>query len=179
MKVAVTFALGAVLGFAAAFLPNFIQRAQAASRQALLHTHRQFDFIAKAPVNVTGPLFGAERERAWAPDWNPQFVWPAQANDQEGMVFTLAHGGRNAIWVNTSFDLGANRVQYVYVVPDTLVTVIELKLTPNGDTTHVAVTYDRTALTGKANHLVREMAERDAHAGPEWARQINGYLGKG
>ncbi len=92
------------------------------------------------------------------------------------MVFMLAHGNKNAIWVNTSFDLKANRIQYVYVIPDTLVTVITINLAPSETTTHVAVTYDRTALTETANKLVLENAEHDAGAGPEWGKQINDYL---
>jgi len=144
--------------------------------QGLLHTHREFEFIAAAPIDVAAPLFGAERERVWAPGWDPKFVWPENAKDQEGMVFMLAHGNKNAIWVNTSFDLKANRIQYVYVVPGTLVTVITLNLAPNERSTHVAVTYDRTALTETANKLVLENAEHDASAGPEWGKQINDYL---
>lgn len=187
MRIAWTFALGAVLGLGVSLLPRLLQRAQAAFRmqprnpsagitQGLLHTHREFEFIAAAPIDVAAPLFGAERERVWAPGWDPKFVWPENAKDQEGMVFMLAHGNKNAIWVNTSFDLKANRIQYVYVVPGTLVTVITLNLAPNERSTHVAVTYDRTALTETANKLVLENAEHDASAGPEWGKQINDYL---
>jgi len=48
-----------------------------------LHTCEQFAFIANAPLDVTWPLFGAEKERVWAPGWNPVFVWPATALDQD------------------------------------------------------------------------------------------------
>ncbi|HVB78320.1 MAG TPA: hypothetical protein VNE82_00040 [Candidatus Binataceae bacterium] len=182
-----TLALGAILGFGLTLLPNLLRRTEAASAPELrappartgrvrLHTHEEFKFVASAPIHVTAPLFGAERERVWAPDWDPKFVWPENPNDQEGMVFTLAHGGKTATWVNTSFDLEANRIQYVYVIPDTLVTVVTVTLTANAKTTDVAVAYDRTALTETANIVVREMAERDANAGPEWGKQINGYL---
>ena len=40
----------------------------------------------------TAPLFGANEERKWAPDWKPQFVYPNPARDQQGMVFQVAHG---------------------------------------------------------------------------------------
>jgi hypothetical protein len=52
-----------------------------------LHTAQFFEFIADAPLEKAAPLFGAALERAWAPGWNPSFVWPAAGHDQEGMVF--------------------------------------------------------------------------------------------
>lgn len=143
---------------------------------SLLHTHETFEFIANAPIDVAFPLFGANGERAWAPDWNPIFVWPEKPADQQGMVFKVTNGDKTAIWVNTSFDQAANTVQYIYVIPDVVATVISLKLTPHEQSTQVAVTYERTALTGNANQLVRQMAARDRSSGPEWAKQINDHL---
>lgn len=143
---------------------------------ARVHTREEFDFIANAPMARVFPLFGAEGERVWADDWDPRFVWPAKAEDREGMVFHLAHGDRTATWVNTSFDPAAGRVQYVYLLPDIMATVITLSLTPRGKSTHARVRYERTSLAVSANAKVSEMAEHDRRAGPEWAAQINRYL---
>ena len=141
-----------------------------------LHTCEQFAFTANAPLDVAWPLFGADKERSWAPDWNPVFVWPVDAIDQEGMVFKVRHGDKTAVWVHTVLDRAASRIQYVYVLPDVVVTVITLHLAPIAQSTHVAVTYSRTALEPAANDLVREMAHRDRTAGREWDLQINTYL---
>ena len=96
---------------------------------ALVHTHEVFKFTAHASIDCVFPLFGADKERLWAPHWNPVFVWPAQADDQQGMVFTVAHGDRTAIWVNTVLDPISNTLQYVSVIPEVVVTVITLGLT--------------------------------------------------
>jgi hypothetical protein len=146
---------------------------------APLHTCEQFAFTANAPLDVTWPLFGADKERVWAPDWNPVFVWPVNAVDQEGMVFKVLHGDKTAVWVNTVLDRAASRIQYVYVLPDVMVTVITLQLASVAQATHVAVTYSRTALDAAANDLVREMAELDRAADREWDLQINTYLRQG
>jgi hypothetical protein len=143
---------------------------------ALLHTREQFSLVAEAPFEVAWPLFGADKERAWAPDWQPAFLWPEKACDQEGMVFEIRHGDRNAIWVNTAFDPTARRIQYVYVIPDVVVTVITLELMAQGGSTKVDVVYERTALKHAANETVEEMALRDRLAGEEWSRQINRHL---
>jgi hypothetical protein len=140
------------------------------------HSHEQFEFNVNAPVDAAWPLFGALRERDWAPDWHPEFVWPEMAADQPGMVFKIAGGETTAVWVNTAFDRTANRAQYVYFIPDTLVTLITLTLTQAGSSTRVEVTYERTALTEQANELVCQLAARDRLAGPEWSAQIDRYL---
>jgi hypothetical protein len=140
------------------------------------HTERTFEFTAKAPMGIVAPLFGADRERAWAPGWNPKFLWPAETNDRQGMVFTVAHGHKAAIWINTAYDPATGPIQYAYVIPDVMVTLITLKLTPQDKWTHVAVQYERTALNTAAKNIVLEMAERDSKSGPEWEKQINDYL---
>jgi hypothetical protein len=144
--------------------------------RAAVHTCEQFEFVVDAPLDVAWPLFGAVAERAWAPDWDPTFIWPATATDKEGMVFKVVQGDHTAVWVNTALDRAANRIQYVYVIPDFVVTVITLKLRPKDPVTHVAVTYERTALADAAGRVVMQMAGRDKMAGPEWAQQINNHL---
>jgi hypothetical protein len=143
-----------------------------------VHTREQFEFVANAEVETVFPLFGAEMERVWADDWNPRFVWPGKAEDCEGMVFRIAQGERTSTWVNTVFDREARRIQYVYVLPDVVATVITLSLTARRDFTHVAVRYERTSLSAKADALVVDMAKRDTVAGTEWAAQINRYLAR-
>ena len=148
----------------------------ATSSRGAVHTREQFEFIAAAPLDIAWPLFGAEAERAWAPDWAPAFIWPATAADEEGMVFKVAQGEHTAVWVNTALDRAASRIQYVYVIPDLVVTVITLNLKERGSSTHVAVTYERTALADAAGEAVSQMAARDSMAGAEWSRQINNHL---
>ena len=148
------------------------------SPEALLHTREQFSLVANAPFEVAWPLFGADKERAWAPDWEPDFLWPEKPFDQQGMVFKVRHAEQHAVWVNTAFDRVAGRIQYVYVLPDVVVTVVTLKLEPDGGTTLVDVIYERTALLHTTNATVKAMALLDRIAGQEWSRQINGHLGQ-
>lgn len=181
------FAIGFVLGIAAIVVSRLAGVDLAAhlhhhfatrSDSPLAHTEAKFEFTANGPLDTVAPLMGANRERVWAPGWNPHFILPKPAADQQGMVFTVAHGPYRVPWVNTEFDLQAGRVQYVYVIPDTLVTVITIRLAPEGDKTHVAVEYDRTALSAEANDRVQHLAENDRKSGPEWEGQINGWLEK-
>ena len=83
-----------------------------------------------------------------------------------------------ATWVNTVFDSSKGQVQYVYVVPEVLVTVISIALRPQRNTTDVIVRYERTSLSPESDAAVTAMAQQDRAAGPEWSAQINRYLSK-
>jgi len=140
------------------------------------HSLRTFEFLAEAPLSEVAPLFGAYKERDWAPHWDPCFIWPAHPEDRPGMVFTVSGAHGTAIWINTCFEPQDGRVQYAYVLEGAMTTLITLSLTPRGEHTHVAVSYERTALQPRADAWVTRMADQDAKAGDEWRAQINAYL---
>ncbi len=140
----------------------------------------EFAFIARGAYNIVVPLFGAHAERVWAGDyWKPRFLYPDPVADVPGMVFATHQSDLHATWVNTAFDLEAGHIQYVYFVPETLVTMIDIQVSRQG-AYHAAVyvTYTRTALRPEANDKVREMAEIDRNAGEEWQGAINGWLSR-
>ncbi len=140
----------------------------------------EFHFVVNAPYEQAAPLFGADEERKWAPGWDPKFLYPVPAKDQQGSVFRVHHGSHDSVWTTTEFDLVAGHIQYVNVIYDTMLTRIDIRLTrSSADKTAVSVVYERTALTPEANHQVAHFAQQDGAAGPEWAEQINHYLQRG
>jgi hypothetical protein len=132
-----------------------------------------------APFDQVAPLFGAHEERNWEPDWNPQFIYPIPAHDQQGMVFTVPKGQFTSVWVNTAFDLEAGHIQYAYVLEDAMTTLIDIHLTrESAQKTAVTVVYERTALLPEANEHVQRFAKDDERTGKEWEEAINGHLAK-
>jgi hypothetical protein len=68
-------------------------------------------------------------------------------------------------------------MEYVYFIPDILVTSIDVHLTlVDKTTTRVDVTYVRTALQASANEHVRDLGEKDRESGPEWQQAIETYF---
>jgi hypothetical protein len=171
------------LAFAATMLFAAIVTSSTAYAQAPLHARTEFSFTVDAPFDQVAPLFGADEERKWAPDWNPQFIYPIPARDQQGMVFTVPKGQFASVWVNTAFDLAAGHIQYAYVLNDAMATLIDIHLTRvSGQKTAVTVVYERTALVPEANEHVHHFANEDAVAAKEWGDAINSYFanaGKG
>ena len=144
-----------------------------------LHTRTEFSFTVDAPFDQVAPLFGANEERKWAPDWNPQFVHPIPAHDRQGMVFTVPKGQFASVWVNTAFDLEAGHTQYAYLVSEIMATLIDIHLTRiSVQKTGVSVVYERTALVPEANQHVQHFTDEDAVAAKEWSDAINSYFAK-
>jgi hypothetical protein len=144
----------------------------------LAHISTTFSFQLAAPLARVAPLFGPEGERCWAgKDWDPHFLYPQPARDSQGAVFTVQHGPRTSIWVNTAYDLAAGRLQYVAVLPDAFLNVIDVRLTSiDASHTAVEVTYTRTALAPVANEDVTAMGNTDRDKGPHWQTRIEACL---
>jgi hypothetical protein len=145
----------------------------------LAHTRTEFSFTVDAPFEQVVPLFGAHEERRWADRWDPQFVYPLPARDQQGMVFKVAHGQQWSVWINTAFDLAAGHIQYAHVLNAAMATLIDIHATRSGpQKTAVTVVYERTALIPEANEHVQHFAKGDANGGKEWADALNAYFAK-
>jgi hypothetical protein len=144
----------------------------------LLRTQTAFDIVVHLPYAEAAPLFGPEGERPWAgKHWNPQFIYPHPAHDEQGAVFTIHHGPVTAVWVNTLFDLEARHFQYAYFIPDIMVTTIDVRFTPtDANNTSVHVVYTRTALTPEGNDHVATFTNTDKSAAHDWQQAIDTYL---
>jgi hypothetical protein len=144
------------------------------STAAPAHVSNTFHLRVAAPLHRTAQLFGAEGERCWAGEhWNPEFVFPQPARDVQGAVFTVQHGAHREVWVNTVFDPAGGRMQYVAVIPDKLVSIVDVRLTAVEPLqTSVEVKYDRTALDVALNEEVEAMGMKDRESGPEWEQAI-------
>jgi hypothetical protein len=149
-----------------------------AALPALAHVRNSFMLVVHAPYEEAAPLFGPNGERGWAgPRWDPRFLYPQPAEDVEGAVFTVQHGEHKSVWVNTVYDLEARYFQYVYFIPDVVVTIIDVNFDPmEGGDTQVHVVYTRTALNVAANDDVKALGESDARSGKQWQAAVNAYL---
>jgi hypothetical protein len=145
---------------------------------ALVHVRTSFEFAIAAPLREASPLFGPNGERGWSgEDWDPQFLYPQPGKDTQGAVFTVQHATHTSVWINTVFDLETGRFQYVYFVPDVLVTMIDVQLKAiDQANTQVEVVYTRTALNPQANQHVLAMQEQDRSSGKHWQDAIRKYL---
>jgi hypothetical protein len=142
------------------------------------HGENAFEFGVDAPFRKTAPLFGGSSERGWGEGkWNPVFLYPQPERDVPGAVFVVSHGHTRSTWVNTQYDLGAGRFEYVMFIPDVQVAVIDVQVTPEEDSrSKVKVLYRRTALDAKYNRHVEQLGSGDRNSAADWSRAIHDYL---
>lgn len=168
------------LFFIASVVAPALSQAVSSTQEPCMQIRTSFDFVVHAPYALTAPLFGPDGERAWAgKHWDPVFIHPLPAKDVEGAVFTVRHGTFNAVWVNTLFDIEGHHFQYVYFLPDLMVTLIDVRFNSvDANATAVDVTYTRTAITPQGNEHVLAMSEGDKAAGKDWQQAIQDYLAR-
>lgn len=168
-----------VLLLTAAVILAFLHfRSQRDSAGPVVHVENGFEFVAHAPYKIVAPLFGASAERVWGGDhWNPKFLYPSPERDTFGEVFTVAHGHLKSVWVNTALDLETGHIQYVYVISDAQVVLIDIHLQEKDPSaTDVKVVYHRTALNPSLNQHVIELGNDDRGMGKEWQTSIDVFL---
>lgn len=143
-----------------------------------MHIETTFEVLVHAPYAETADLFSPEGERAWAGEhWDPRFLYPLPAQDKQGAVFTISHGAVHAVWVVAQHDLEVRHFQYVYFIPELLVTTIDVRFQSlDSKTTLVTVTYARTSISADGDEHVRTMSEGDQTAGRDWQEAIDQYL---
>ena len=133
-----------------------------------------------APPAEIFPLLGPAGERKWAKGWNPRFLYPATAPDEEGSVFATPHETGETYWVLSRFDRAALKVQYVQFRPGERITVIQVALAPDGARgTAAEVRYTWTVLAPSSLPFLeahRGHAFDDAMA--DWESQINACLAR-
>ena len=141
---------------------------------------RAFEIQLQASADEVFPLFGPKKEKLWAPEWNPVFVYPADGEvSAEGAVFTVMpdDGRPLSTWVMTTYDDRRRTVEYVQMSPGHSVTEIHIEVLPEGASrSRARVRYTRTALSPAANAFIAHFEAHFAATGTHWQDAINRYL---
>jgi hypothetical protein len=148
-------------------------RGQSVSRTGMIELN--------APADKAFPLFTPLLEKNWAPEWNPQIIYPANGQVQQGMVFKVSNPGEpDSVWTVLSYDPQQRRIEYLYVTPGLRLVRISIEcreLTPRSSS--ASVTYAVTSLSRAGEAYLEGFSEaKSAERMQHWARAINGYLQK-
>lgn len=133
------------------------------------------------PLAEAFPLFGAEGERRWAAGWDPRYVYPTDSHPGEGLVFqTTKEGAGTATWVQTRHEPDTGVASYVYVIPDHHTAMVDVRVTPDGDSSsRASVRYRMTSLSPDADDFVRAFGEDFEDFMAHWAEAIQRHVVEG
>ena len=142
---------------------------------------QSFTIRLNGSVADVTPLFGPVREAEWAPHWSPRFIYPAEAVQREGAVFTTAAvNGTDRFWLLTTYDVANGRVDYVVMAPAFTANEIKIRVIPDGEQRCKAtITYRRSALAPEGNEEVAKLAPQwGERQSVHWETAINAVLAK-
>lgn len=148
---------------------------QSVTRTGTIHLH--------GPIAKVFPLFEPIGEKAWAPGWEPQVVYPTNEAAQNGTVFLTYddHGKNETYWAIIEYDTHRHRITYINVIPNYQVRRITVEcreIAP--DKTDATVSYSYTGTTSRGNDdLLKKTEERYAAEMQHWTQAINHYLETG
>jgi hypothetical protein len=126
-----------------------------------------------APADVV-PLFTAEGERRWVPDWEPSFPLPDHVHER-GEVWTTTAAAGTTIWLTA--DRRADGVLLARVTPDVAAGLVEVTCRPGLDgTTDVDVAYDVTALSKDGRETLAHLQDGFDDMLASWQRTAQELL---
>lgn len=138
------------------------------------HLTRAHTLVVERPLAEAFAFFTPEGERAWAGNWDPRYLHPADGTMQPGLVFTTGSGEETTIWTVLRHDPAAGLVEYMRTTPASRTGTVLVQCTPLGaERTRVLVAYTLTALTEAGNRTLRELDEARFRAFIEsWEAEI-------
>ena len=132
-----------------------------------------------APPGEVFPLLGPVGEKKWGGEgWTPRFIYPVGGADEAGCVFATGAPDAETIWMLTTFDRTAGRVEYVQMTPGMRVTRLQIDLRPEGsEGTTAEIRYTWTSLSDKNEaFLAMHAGPAFDHAMAQWEGAVNAYL---
>jgi len=151
--------------------------ALACCAQSREHAEAGFTLRLPAPPSVVFPLFGPVRESEWSPHWNPAILYPPDRSQKAGAVFITREQDEDVIWVLTTYDESALRMNYVIVSPQRTAGELEIALKAVGDKeTEATVTHRLTSLSGAGDVYVKLVGREFPQERNHWLQALTKRL---
>jgi len=160
------------------FIPAAMAQNPAPAATDDSHLSTTMTFVVKAPVQKAAVLFSPAGMQCWlGHPMHAEFLHAQAPANEAGSVFTMQQGPQKSVWVNTLLDVKDGRIQYAMFVPETMVTVVEVRMIADGkDTTRVELTHTVTALNADAREAMKSMGAHSQEHIAAAQKAIEGYL---
>jgi hypothetical protein len=139
------------------------------------HTYEQ---TINGSIKEIMPLYCPVREMDWCENWSPKAVYSNSGLVEKDCIFITSHGETDIVWIVTDYDIEKGHVEMVYLVPEVLVTKLEIQLTPiTEDMTKALITYSKSSLSEMGNKVLEEFTKKEYDIMMDsWEKAMNHYL---
>ena len=140
-----------------------------------------YEHTINGTVEEIMPLYCPVREVDWCEGWNPKVVYSNSGLVEKDCIFITSHGDDNFVWVVTDYDIEKGHVEMVYLIPNVLVTKLEIRLTPiSKEITKAEITYSKTSLVEIGEKVLEKFTKEEYDIMMDsWEKAMNHYLKTG
>ncbi len=119
-------------------------------------------------------------EARWLDGWSYQMVYSESGVAETGCIFATPEGDEKAIWINSLRDQSNGQIQFVKVIPDITVTLLDIQLAGQEEQTRVTISYTTTALSKTGEHALELITDNAFQQRLKfWEQSMNHYLKTG
>jgi len=138
------------------------------------------EFEIKRGIDEVFPLFSAEGEKSWVPDWDYENIMGTTELCEDYIFLTENHdhGSGNAIWLVKKFEPKNYFVQFYKVEPKDKVGIITVQCFQKEEIkTTVKVTYEYIAISEKGAGFIKDF-DKNAYEKfiNEWETLLDKYF---
>ncbi|MCP5380859.1 MAG: hypothetical protein H6912_00690 [Kordiimonadaceae bacterium] len=137
-----------------------------------------FEIMEQAEILF--PLFSAEGEKLWVPDWDYIAVSEGKELHEDYVFMTSNHdfATTNAIWLVKRYDPENYYVQFYKIEPEDKIAIVTVSCTKLGEeNTQVTVCYEYIGLSKKGRDFIEDHGQGDFEAFiKEWKILLEQYL---
>jgi hypothetical protein len=137
-------------------------------------------FTISQPAATLFPLFSAEGEKLWVPDWDYENIMDSKElhEDYVFVTHTHDHASTAAVWLVKRYEPNSFLVQFYKVEPEDKVGIITVRCQPLApQQTEVEVSYEYIALSDKGRKFIERFTatDYDTFIG-EWQTLLKRYF---
>lgn len=143
-------------------------------------THTYTQTIQATPGKIM-PLYCPVRELDWCENWDPKVVYSNSGLVEQDCVFITSHGETDITWVVSDYDTTTGHVEMFYLIPEVLLTKLEIQLTPLDESqTQAVLIYSKTSLSETGDQVLKDFTRVSYDLMMDsWEKAMNHYLKTG
>ncbi len=142
------------------------------------HTYTQ---IIKGSIEQIMPLYCPVRELDWCENWKVLAVFSNSGLVEKDCIFLTPDNESEIVWIVTDYNMATGLVKMFYIIPEVLVTKLEIRVTATTETTTKAVlTYTKTSLSKAGDNELKSFTKDNYDTMMDsWEKAMNHYLETG
>lgn len=146
----------------------------------MIHVTHTKSFTLTEPIEMVFPLFSAEGETKWVPDWEYENIMESKELHENYVFLTTNHdhSTAKAIWIVKHYDPEKHVIQFYKIEPEQKVGAISVSCTAlSSSITETTVTYEYIAISNEGKTFISTFtSDKYDEYIEEWKQLLTAYF---